>query len=145
MNKVILLGNIVRDIEIKYINNNPLAQTAIAVTKKYKNSQGVAQEETLFIDINFWGRTADVAYQYLEKGAKVLIEGELKLEQWAGFDGTKRSKHVVNVSKLEMLGCKKKINNQAEHLKEPSPPDMEYSEEAPNIPEIDIEDDEIPF
>ena len=105
MNKVVLIGNLTRDIELRYTQSGDCVGNAgIAVTRKFKNAQGETAEETCFIDVKFFGRTAEVANQYLRKGSKLAVEGRLKLEQWQDQSGQNRSKHVVEVESLEMLG-----------------------------------------
>ena len=111
MNKVVLIGNLTRDIELRYTQSGYCVGNAgIAVTRKFKNAQGETAEETCFIDLKFFGRTAEVANQYLRKGSKLAVEGRLKLEQWQDQSGQNRSKHVVEVESLEMLGSPQ--NNQ---------------------------------
>ncbi len=111
MNKVVLIGNLTRDIELQYTQSGYcVGNSGIAVTRKFKNAQGQAIEETCFIDLKFFGRTAEVANQYLHKGSKLAVEGRLKLEQWQDQSGQNRSKHVVEVESLEMLGSPQ--NNQ---------------------------------
>ena len=105
MNKVVLIGNLTRDIELRYTQGGYcVGNSGIAVTRKFKNAQGETAEETCFIDLKFFGRTAEVANQYLRKGSKLAVEGRLKLEQWQDQGGQNRSKHVVEVESLEMLG-----------------------------------------
>ena len=105
MNKAILLGRLVRDIDLRYTQSGYcVGNSGIAVTRKFKNAQGQTVEETCFIDLKFFGRTAEVANQYLRKGSKLAVEGRLKLEQWQDQSGQNRSKHVVEVESLEMLG-----------------------------------------
>lgn len=105
MNKVILIGNLTCDIKLQYTQSGHcVGNTGIAVTRKFKNAQGQTAEETCFIDVKFFGRTAEVANQYLRKGSKLAVEGRLKLEQWQDQSGQNRSKHVVEVESLEMLG-----------------------------------------
>ena len=105
MNKVVLIGNLTRDIELRYTQSGYcVGNTGIAVTRKFKNAKGETAEETCFIDVKFFGRTAEVANQYLHKGSKLAVEGRLKLEQWQDQSGQNRSKHVVEVESLEMLG-----------------------------------------
>ena len=82
-NKVVLVGNLTRDIELRYLQTGTaVGKTGIAVTRRYNSSNGEKREETCFIDIDFFGRTAEIANQYLRKGSKILIEGRLKLDQW---------------------------------------------------------------
>ena len=105
MNKIVLIGNLTRDIQLLYTQSGYcIGNAGIAVTRKFKNAQGQTVEETCFIDVKFFGRIAEVANQYLRKGSKLAVEGRLKLEQWQDQSGQNRSKHVVEVESLEMLG-----------------------------------------
>lgn len=104
-NKVVLVGNLTRDIEMRYMpSGSAIGYSAIAVTRRYSGANGEKKEETCFIDISFFGRTAEVANQYLSKGSKVLIEGRLRFEQWSDQNGQNRSKHSIYVESMEMLG-----------------------------------------
>jgi single-strand DNA-binding protein len=142
-NKVILAGNLARDIEVRYAgaNNTAIGNTAIATNRKYKGSDGEQKEEVMFIDITFFGRTAEVANQYLKKGSQILIEGRLVLDQWTATDGTKRSKHSVSVESMQMLGSK---DASQDGYKQPQKQETK-KEVNESVPEIDIDDDEIPF
>lgn len=103
-NKVVLVGNLTRNIEMRYgQSGTAIGSSAIAVTRRY-NSNGERREETCFIDLTFYGRTAEVANQYLSKGSKILIEGRLRFDQWSDQNGQNRSKHSVQVENMEMLG-----------------------------------------
>ncbi|MBM0637184.1 single-stranded DNA-binding protein [Campylobacter sp. VicNov18] len=103
-NKVVLVGNLTRDIEMRYAQSgNAIGASAIAVTRRF-TTNGEKREETCFIDISFYGRTAEIANQYLTKGSKVLIEGRLRFEQWSDQNGQNRSKHSIQVENMEMLG-----------------------------------------
>ena len=105
-NRVVLLGNITRDIEVKYLQSGmAVTEIGLAVNDRRKNQQGEWVEETTFVDITLWGRTAEVAGEYLGKGSQVLIEGRLKLDQWVS-DGQKRSKLRVVGERMQMLGSK---------------------------------------
>ncbi len=144
-NKVILAGNLARDIEIRYLpSGTAVATTAIATNRRYKATDGTQKDETMFIDVTLWGRTAEIANQYLKKGSQVLVEGRLVLEQWAAQDGSKRSKHTIAVESLQMLGAKAD-NEGMSAPKESSAKEATKEEPEHNIPEIDIDDDEIPF
>ncbi len=106
-NKVILVGNLTRDIEVKFTASNlAIGSTGIATNRKFKNQMGEGKEEVMFLDITFFGRTAEIANQYLKKGSKVLVDGRLKLDQWTDQSGQKRSKHSLVVESMKMLGGK---------------------------------------
>jgi len=105
-NKVILVGNLTRDIELRYTQGGMgIAKTAIATSRKF-TSNGEKKEEVCFVDITFFARSAEVANQYLRKGSKILVEGRLNFEQWADQNGQKRSKHSVTVETMQMLDSK---------------------------------------
>ena len=107
-NKVILQGHLTRDIEIRYSQSgSAIANTGIATSRKFKSATGEQKEETLFIDLTFFGRSAEIANQYLHKGSKLLIDGRLVLNQWTDKDGNKRSKHTIAADTLQMLDTKK--------------------------------------
>lgn len=163
-NKIILAGNLTRDIEIKYTQSgSAIGNTAIATSRKFKSATGEQKEEVLFIDLTFFGRTAEIANQYLRKGSKVLVDGRLKLDQWTAQDGSKRSRHSVTVENLQMLGSKDEVApmggngySQSGSSDYNAPSNDSYNQPAPsapkaapqptsNIPEIDINEDEIPF
>ncbi len=103
-NRVILVGNLTRDVELRYIpSGTAVTDIGLAVNDRVKrNDEWV--DETTFVDITLWGRTAEIASEYLSKGAPVLIEGRLKLDQWEQ-DGQKRSKLKVIGERMQMLGA----------------------------------------
>lgn len=103
-NRVILMGNITRDIELKYIRSDlAVTEIGMAVNDRRKSQSGEWVDETTFVDVTLWGRTAEIASQYLSKGSPVMIEGRLKLDTWE-TEGQKRSKLRVIGEKLVMLG-----------------------------------------
>jgi len=112
-NKIILVGNLTRDIELRYTQSGAaIANTAIATTRKF-TSNGDKKEEVCFVDITFFGRSAEIANQYLHKGSKILVEGRLNFEQWSDQQGQKRSKHGVIVESMQMLDSKPQNGNQS--------------------------------
>jgi len=167
-NKVILVGNITRDIELRYTQGGmAIAKTGIATNRKFKKQSGEQVDETMFIDITFFGRSGEIANQFLKKGSKVLVEGRLMLEQWTDQNGQKRSKHSVNVEEMKMLDGRDSGGHgggydapqqnenssaaqnrnygapQAQQDGAAQPPRQQMPENT--IPEIDIDEDEIPF
>ncbi|WP_103612907.1 single-stranded DNA-binding protein [Campylobacter concisus] len=110
-NKVIMLGNLTRDIELRYTQGGTaIGNSAIAVTRKM-TINGEKREETCFIDIAFYGKTAEIANQYLKKGSRLLIEGRLRFEQWTDNNGQNRSKHIIAVETIEMLNSNENGSN----------------------------------
>jgi single-strand DNA-binding protein len=103
-NRVILVGNLTRDPELKYIpSGTAVAEIGLAVNDRRKGPNGDWIEETTFIDVTLWARTAEVASEYLSKGSSVLIEGRLKLDSWEK-EGKKFSKLRVVGETMQMLG-----------------------------------------
>lgn len=110
-NKIILVGRLSRDIELRYSQGGMgIAKTAIVTSRKF-TSNGEKKEETMFVDITFFGRSFEIANQYLRKGSKILVEGRLNFEQWVDQNGQKRSKHSVTVETMQMLDSKGDTTN----------------------------------
>ena len=105
-NKVILLGNLTRDPEVRYTpKGTPVAELGLAVNRVYTAENGEKREEVTFVDITLWGRTAEIAGEYLKKGRPVFIEGRLQLDTWDDKQsGQKRSKLKVVGEGLQLLG-----------------------------------------
>jgi len=160
-NRVFLLGNLTRDIELRYTSGNqPVANVGIAVNRRYKTAEGEAREETTFVDCEAWGRTAEVMSQYLSKGRPVFIEGRLKLDQWQDKDGQNRSKLKVVVEGFQFIDSRGGGGGSAGPDHDPAGADRPAvvsrpaarpassagarpSKPAPSEPQIDDED--IPF
>jgi single-strand DNA-binding protein len=103
-NKVLLMGRLTRDIELRYTSGNqPVANIGLAVNRRWRSKEGEDREETTFVDCEAWGRTAEVMSQYLSKGRPVFIEGRLKLDQWQDKDGSNRSKLRVVVDNFQFI------------------------------------------
>jgi len=106
-NRVILLGNLTRDPELRYIpSGTAVTEITLAVNDRRKNAAGDWVEETAFIDVTLWARTAEVACEYLSKGSPILIEGKLKRDTWETPEGEKRSKLRVIGDRMQMLGSR---------------------------------------
>ena len=104
-NRVVLVGNLTRDVDLRYTpSQTAVTDIGLAVNDRVKrNNEWV--DETTFVDVTLWGRQAEVANEYLSKGAPVLIEGRLKLDTWEQ-EGQKRSKLRVVGEKMQMLGSR---------------------------------------
>jgi single-strand DNA-binding protein len=105
-NRVIVMGNLTRDVEVRYLQSGmAVADIGLAVNDRRKNQSGEWIEEVTFVDVTLWGRTAEVAGEYLSKGSPIFIEGRLKLDQWEK-DGQKHSKLKVIGERMQMVGGK---------------------------------------
>ena len=143
-NKVILVGNLSRDVELKYLpSGTAVAQFGIATNRTYKDTNtGENKQEVMFIDVKVFRKSAEVAKQYLHKGSKALIEGRLVLDQWVDNSGQKRSKHVVIAEKVQFMDSK----SQNSGYDVPSAPKPErQTKQTNNIPSINIDEEDIPF
>jgi single-strand DNA-binding protein len=149
-NKVILLGNLTRDPEVRYTpKGTAVTDLGLAVNRTYTADNGEKREEVTFVDVTFWGRTAEVAGEYLKKGRPVFVEGRLQLDSWDDkTSGQKRSKLKVIGENMQMLGSPRGAGGGAGGDEEggssaprsssrPAPP----PKAAPSAPD----DDEIPF
>lgn len=151
-NKIIIVGNLTRDVELKYLpSGSAVATIGLASNRRYKKQDGSNAEETCFVDVKLFGRTAEVANQYLKKGSQILIDGRLNFESWTDANGQKRSKHTITAESMQMLGKANQGDSsghsgQSESYAQNSGNSGSYSESSgsKNVPEIDI-DDEIPF
>lgn len=166
-NKVILVGNLTRDIELRYTQGGMgIANSSIATSRKF-TVNGEKKEEVCFVDITFFARSAEIANQYLRKGSKILVEGRLNFDQWVDQNGQKRSKHSVVVETMQMLDSKggnqssgdeypaQQGQSAQQDYQQPSyqqqkpqsyqKPSTQQMPSSNSIPVIDIDEDEIPF
>jgi single-strand DNA-binding protein len=160
-NRVILLGNLTRDPELRYLQSGmAVTDIGLAVNDRRKNANGEWIEETTFVDVTLWGRTAEVVSEYLGKGAPILIEGRLKLDSWDDKQtGQKRSKLKVVGERMQMVGAKGQggggqgggEGGGPRPAAQKSPQDTQYSQAAPPDEAFDAPSpessggDDIPF
>lgn len=104
-NKVILLGNLTRDPETRVTaTGNTICKLGMAVSRAYSTRDGERREETTFVDIDAFGKQAEVITKYMRKGRPLMVEGRLKLDQWETSDGQKRSKLGVVLENFQFVG-----------------------------------------
>jgi len=126
-NKVVIMGNVTRDVELKYAQSGTaVTQLGLAVNEKRKKGDQWV-EETSFVDVMLFGRTAEVAQQYCPKGAAVLIEGKLKQDKWEK-DGKRHQKLTVTGDKLVLLGGRQQQNTA---YSQPAPQQGQQQQQAP--------------
>jgi len=105
-NRVILMGNLTRDVELKYLQSGTaVTEIGLAVNNRRKTQTGEWVEEPVFVDVTLWGRTAEIASEYLGKGSPVLVEGRLKYDTWE-TEGQKRSKLRVVGERMQMVSAR---------------------------------------
>src|SRR2546423_15302948 len=106
LNKILLIGNLTKDPELRYLpNGTHKAELRLATSWTY-TTNGEKREDTCFVDVIAWSRTAENCNQYLRKGSKVFVEGRLDYQEWEGQDGSKRSKHQVVAIVIQFLDSK---------------------------------------
>lgn len=160
-NRVILMGNLTRDVQLKYTpSGTPVTEIGLAVNDRRKGQNGEWVDETTFVEVTFWGRTAEVASEYLSKGSPVFVEGRLKLDTWEK-EGQKHSKLRVVCDRMQLLGSRSESGSRGEsgggNSRSSAPPRESQSEhyvESPSaahhIPEPSsrggsLAGDDIPF
>ncbi len=137
LNKVLLIGNIGNDAELKYSASGiPVSSFSLAVNKVYKNQNGEKQEKTTWVKIVLFGKTAESLHQYLIKGKLVYVEGELSLEKYTDKEGIERYSTKVIGRLVQFLGTTKKDGSE---------PDINESVETNAEPPADVQEDDIPF
>ncbi|MEW6409523.1 MAG: single-stranded DNA-binding protein [Nitrospirota bacterium] len=109
-NKVILIGNLTRDPEIRYTpNGTSVASFRIAVNHRYRQGEEM-KEEVCYIDVVVFGKQADTCGQYLNKGSSVLVEGRIQERRWESEEGQKRSKHEIVAQTIRFLSSSKQTH-----------------------------------
>ncbi|MEI6712761.1 MAG: single-stranded DNA-binding protein [Verrucomicrobiota bacterium] len=154
LNKVMLMGNLTRDPEIKYTpKGTAVADIGLAVNRVYSSDQGERREETTFVDVELWGRQAEIAGEYLKKGRPVYIEGRLKLDTWDDKQtGQKRSKMRVVGETLQLLGGREggaaggdREDGGGRPQMQSRPPQRQAVARKPVDPDLDVDGDDVPF
>ena len=106
-NRVILMGHLTRDPELKELQNGSVCNFGIAVNESWKDKSGEKQERVTFVDCTAWNGTGEAIAKYLEKGRAIHIEGRLQQDQWEDKDGQKRSKLKVVVESFQFADSKR--------------------------------------
>src|SRR5438093_12345241 len=154
-NKVLLMGNLTRDPEVRYTpKGTAIATIGLAVNRVWSTESGEKKEEVTFVDVDVWGRQAETIGQYMSKGRPIFIEGRLRLDQWDDKQtGQKRSKLKVVCESFQFIGAPR-----GAEFKDQPPPGEEASLPKPAMkprptgppppaeePEAPAADDNIPF
>jgi single-strand DNA-binding protein len=153
LNKVMLIGNLTRDPEVKYTpKGTAVTDIGLAINRVYSTDGGEKREETTFIDVTLWGRTAEVVNQYCKKGSPLFVEGRLQLDTWEDKQsGQKRSKLRVVGEGIQLLGAKGSGGggSHSSHSGGDDEPPARQTSSRPTPPRQEpsapAEDDDIPF
>ena len=154
VNKVILIGNVTRDPEVKFTpKGSAVADVGLAINRNYTLDNGEKREETIFVDVELWGRLAEIAGEYAKQGRPIYIEGRLRMDTWEDkTSGQKRSRMKVVGENLQLLGGRPSSGGGGGHEEEggghhesrpqrttrPAPPQQQP-------PKSSEPDDDIPF
>ena len=139
VNKVILIGNLGRDPELKYTpGGNAVCNFTLATNERWVDKSGAKQERTEWHRIVVWGKQAEICGQYLKKGRQAYIEGSLTTREWNDKDGNKRTTTEVRVQRVQMLGSRGEGGAEGAVKGEMASP--QFSE-----PDPEFSDDDIPF
>jgi len=157
LNKVMLMGNLTRDPEVRYTpKGTAVAELGLAINRVYSAENGEKREETTFVDVTLWGRTAEIAGEYLKKGRPVFIEGRLQLDTWDDkTTGQKRSKLKVVGEAMQLMGSRgggeggegpgSGGGSSGGGAQRSAPPSRPAPQKPPADPDLEPEEDDIPF
>lgn len=152
LNKVFLMGNLTRDPELRYVpSGTAVASFGLATNRTYKSSSGEKKQETCFVRVVVWGRTAEICGEYLSKGSPVFVEGRLQYRAWDSPNGEKRSTLEVRAERVQFVGRAEKAGGKPAEQASPEEVedinlDSEISEPgANNGIKTKKKEDEIPF
>ena len=148
INKVILIGRLGKDPEVKYTTSGaPVAKFTLATDEVFKDRAGEQQKHTEWHNIVAWNRLAEICGEYLTKGKQIYIEGSIRSRQWEDQSGNKRTSYEIVAREMKMLGSKadspSPLGRTISPMTDRTPPEPEPPAEAPSPPEMTDED--IPF
>lgn len=150
-NRVILIGNLTRDPEVRFSSgNNAICKLGLAVSRNYTTRDGEKREDTTFVDVDAFGKVAEILGKYLSKGRPVMIEGRLQLDTWETKEGEKRQKLKVVCENFQFLGTgrggdQESSGGGSSSPERSSPPVREGSARAGGSSEENFDDEDIPF
>jgi len=150
LNRVLLIGNLTRDPEIRYTpKGTAVADVGLAINRVLNTEEGERREEVTYVDVVLWARLAEIADQYLKKGRPVFIEGRLQLDSWDDKQtGQKRSRLRVVAENMQLLGSRSESEAAASTTaprRAPGPAAPAPRPQQPKDPDLDAEPDDIPF
>lgn len=153
LNKVMLIGNVTRDPEVKFTpKGSAVADLGLAINRSYTNQGGEKVEEVTFVDVELWGRLAEIAGEYAKKGRPIFIEGRLRIDSWEDKQsGQKRSRLKVVAEGLQLLGSRQGGGGEGGYEGDSAPSSAPRSSApssrpAPSkAPPAEPDDDDIPF
>jgi single-strand DNA-binding protein len=142
-NKIILVGNLGRDPELRYTaQGTPVCSFSMATTERRKDRNGESQDQTIWFKVTLWNRLAETASQYLQKGKSVYIEGRLRVEEYTDREGRPRTSLEVTATDMHFIGSRQDDHPTTERAAAASAP---ASASSPSPAEPELSDEDIPF
>jgi len=139
-NKVILVGNLTRDPELRVTGTGlSICKLGLAVNRSYTSKDGESKDETTYVDVDAFGKQAEILGKYMQKGRPLMIEGRLKLDQWESNDGQKRSKLGVVLESFQFIGGREDNVPRSTSAKDPSSQDISNNTQEESF------DGDVPF
>lgn len=130
-NKVILIGNLTRDPDLRVTNSGlSICKLGLAVNRNYTTKEGESKDETTYVDIDAFGKQAEILSKYMQKGKPLMIEGRLKLDQWESNEGQKRSKLGVVLENFQFIGGRDETNVKSPEISEDNSASSSQTEES---------------
>jgi len=150
VNKVILIGNLGRDPEVRYMpSGDAVANISIATTETWKDKNGEKQEKTEWHRVAMFGKTAEIAGEYLKKGSQVYIEGRLETRKWTDKEGQERTTTEIRADRMQMLGSRsggsERMAPPEDDAPRPAPAPAQKSGGAAKGSSLEDLEDDIPF
>ncbi len=147
-NKVILMGNLTRDPELRYTpSGQAVTDISLAINRRTKTPEGERKDSVTYVEVTAWGKQAELINEYFSKGQPIFVEGRLSLDQWTSQDGQRRSKLRVVMERMEFLGQRAGgSRGPAPQPPEAPPPARGQSPQSPEPPADEAEPfDDVPF
>ena len=148
LNKVLLIGNLTRDPEVRMMTNGrPVCNFGLALNRSYKDAEGNKREETTFVDVESYGPRAEAVGKFFSKGRSIFIEGRLKLDQWESKEGDKRSALKVVLDSFEFVDSKQESSTKQSFSESSSSSERDQPSPSTNSPSSNESelDDDVPF
>lgn len=141
LNRVMLIGRCGKDAEVRTVGDNKVASFTLATTEKYKDRNGQLQENTEWHNIVIWGKLAEVAERYVQKGSQLFIEGKIKTEKYSGNDGVEKYTTKIYASSMQLLGNKQ----DGQSAPAPAPQQRPQYATTPIVDDLPPDDTGLPF
>ncbi len=134
VNKCIFIGNLTASPELKTVVATSVCKFSLAVNRKWKNSEGKPVEETMFIDVNAWGKVAEIIHKHTDKGDCLYVEGYLRLEQWEATNGEKQRKHSLTLENFQFVSTSTKPKTEGKQTDKPASEPPPSDDDEPDEP-----------